>query len=53
MNPDTRVLVHLTTQDLERELAVFQMMNGGRAKDREDRKKIMRGYKIRREDLDN
>ena len=52
MNPETRVLVRLTSEDLKREMEVFQMLNGNRKKDLEGRKKLVRGKKVRMEDLD-
>ena len=53
MNPDTRVLIRLTTKDLEDELERFKVMNSASKKYREKRKEMMKGYKVRREDLDN
>lgn len=52
MNPDTRLLVRLTSDDLKKELETFQMLNGKRKKDLEGRKNLLRGRRIRMEDLD-
>lgn len=53
MNPDTRILVRLTSEDLEKEMEVFWKLNGGRKKDLEERKKLFRGRRLRKEELDN
>jgi hypothetical protein len=40
-------------EDAKRELEIFNMLNGPGKKDLEKRKKLMREYKISRDDLDN
>ena len=53
MNPDTRVLIRLTSEDIRRDMDTFYKLNGTRQKDKEARKQMMMNYKIRREDIDN
>jgi DNA gyrase subunit B len=53
LNPDTRILIQLTMEDVERDLRIFQKLHGQSKQDLEDRKKMMHEYKIKREDLDN
>lgn len=48
-----RVSVQFTVDDVERELAIFNMTHGNSKIDSENRKKMMKEFKIRREDLDN
>ena len=40
-------------EDVERELGIFRTIQGPSRKDLEERKKMMKNYRIRREDLDN
>lgn len=53
LNPDTRILIQLTMDDVEKDLAIFGKLHGQSKKNLEDRKKMMSSYKIKREDLDN
>lgn len=53
MNPNTRMLIRLTTTDLERDVKVFQKLFGDGKKDALLRKKMMEEYIIDRDDLDN
>lgn len=53
LNPDKRILIQLTMDDVEKDLEVFRRLHGQTKKDLEDRKQMMSNYKIRREDLDN
>ena len=53
MNPDTRVLIQLTSDDIKRDMEIFYKLNGNRQKDKQARKQMMMNYKIRREDIDN
>ena len=53
MNPNTRMLIRLTTSDLEKEIQVFKKLFGSGVKDAALRKKMMKDYIIDRDDLDN
>lgn len=53
LNPDTRILVQLTMTDVEKDLKIFQKLHGQTKQDLEDRKAMMKAYKISRDDLDN
>lgn len=53
MNPNTRMLIRLTTSDLEKELRVFKKLFGSGVKDAALRKQMMKDYIIDRDDLDN
>lgn len=53
MNPNTRLLIRLTTTDLEKELDVFRKLFGDGKQDALLRKKMMEDYIIDRDDLDN
>ena len=53
LNSDNQILVQYTLSDVEKTLEVFQKLQGQRKKDIEARKKMMKEYHIRREDLDN
>jgi DNA gyrase/topoisomerase IV subunit B len=53
LNPDTRILIQLTMDDVEKDLAIFEKLHGQSKKNLADRKKMMSSYKIKREDLDN
>lgn len=53
LNPDTRTLIQLTTEDLEKELDAFHKFNGPSNKDKARRKEMMKGYRIKMSDLDN
>lgn len=53
LNPDTRILIQLTMEDVERDLAIFEKLHGQSKTNLEERKKMMSNYKIKREDLDN
>ena len=53
IDPNTRVLIQLTSEDLKRELDVFYKLNGASKRDLEKRKQMMKDYKIKRSDLDN
>ncbi len=49
MNPNNRTLLKMTTQDIERDLQIFDMLHGTD----DGNKEMMRNFKIDREDLDN
>lgn len=53
LNPNTRTLIQLTTEDLKKELSTFHKLNGTSQKDSEKRKSMMKGYRIKLSDLDN
>lgn len=53
LNPNTRILVRLTMDDVERDLKIFRKLFNQSKKDLDARKDMMREYKIKREDLDN
>lgn len=53
LNPDTRILIQLTMEDVERDLEIFEKLHGQTKKNLEERKAMMSAYKIKREDLDN
>lgn len=53
LNPDTRILVQLTMEDVERDLRIFEKLHGQTKQNLEDRKKMMSEFKINRDDLDN
>lgn len=50
---NNRVSVQYTVDDVERELAIFELTHGNSKKSAENRKKMMKEYKINRDDLDN
>ena len=50
---NNRISVQYTVEDVERELGIFRTIQGPSKKDLEERKKMMKNYRIRREDLDN
>ena len=50
---NNRISVQYTVEDVERELGIFRTIQGPSKKDLEERKKMMKKYRIRREDLDN
>ena len=53
LNPDTRILIQLTMEDVERDLRIFEKLHGQSKDDLDARKKMMAAFKIRRDDLDN
>ena len=53
LNPDTRILIQLTMEDVERDLRIFEKLHGQSKQNLEDRKKMMSEFKINRDDLDN
>ena len=50
---NNRISVQFTVDDVERELAIFELTHGNTKKDAAGRKEMMKKFKIRREDLDN
>lgn len=53
LNPDNRILIQLTMEDVEKDLEVFAKLHGQTKEDLMNRKKMMSAFKIRRDDLDN
>ena len=53
LNPDTRILIQLTMDDVERDLKIFAKLHGQTKADLLARKEMMASYKIKRDDLDN
>lgn len=47
------ISTQFTIDDVKRELDIFNLTHSGSTKDAQRRKKMMKAYKIRREDLDN
>ena len=50
LDPRNRMLIRLTIDDIEKELAQFNILHGDNA---DARKLLMQNYKIDREELDN
>ena len=50
---NNRISVQYTIDDVERELKIFAMTHGSSKQNMADRKRMMKEYKIKREDLDN
>lgn len=50
LDPNRRILIQLTMEDLEREMHKFYVLHGNSSA---ERKELMSDYKINREDLDN
>ena len=50
---EDRHIIQLTSDDIMRDRLVFNVLHGETAKDKEDRKKMMRGFKISKDELDN
>ena len=48
-----RVSIQYTIEDVERELAIFELMHGQSTNNLNGRKALMKRYKIRKDDLDN
>jgi DNA gyrase subunit B len=53
LNPDTRILIQLTMDDVMKDLKTFEKIHGQGKLDLAARKVMMAAYKIKREDLDN
>lgn len=50
---EDRHIIQLTSDDIMRDRLVFNVLHGDTAKDKDDRKKMMRGFKISKDELDN
>lgn len=53
MNPENRILVRLTANDISASLKRFKALHGKTARDIYERKKLMDDFKITKDDLDN
>lgn len=53
LDPNSRVLIRLTLDDLKKELKTFETLLGTKKRDKEGRKKLMDNFTIKPEDLDN
>lgn len=53
MDPNTRTLVRLTTEDYDRDYDIFEILHGKGTKNESRRKKMMESYTLSRDDLDN
>jgi len=53
LDPDSRVLIRLTMNDLKKELKTFDMLHGTTEHDKKARKKMMKEFRIDPDDLDN
>jgi len=53
LDPNSRVLMQLTIDDLKRDLKVFDKLHGTSKKDKIARKKMMEEFRINPDDLDN
>lgn len=53
LNPDNRVLIQLTFDNVESDLIKFGILHGDSSAEKIARKNMMRGYQINREELDN
>lgn len=53
MDINHRLSIQFTVDDVERELGIFHMTHGGTPEDAANRKKMMKDYHIKRDDLDN
>ena len=53
LNVETRTLLQLRTDDYEKDMEVFNVLHGSKAKDRENRKALMSKFKIDLDDIDS
>lgn len=53
MNPSTRMLVQLTLDDVDRDLKLIENLHAGNKEAQEFRKKLMKEYRISRDEIDN
>lgn len=53
LNPDTRTLIQLTSEDVRKEAAVFDKLYGDKKEDKLNRKLMMKNFKLRRDEIDN
>lgn len=53
MDPAKRILVQLTLDDVDRDLAIIEMLHSNSVEARRERKKMMKSYIIKRDEIDN
>ena len=53
LDPNNRILIQLTMDDVDRDLKIFAKLHGTTEDDLRARKEMMSAYKIKRDDLDN
>ena len=53
LDPNNRILIQLTMDDVDRDLKIFAKLHGTTEEDLRARKEMMSAYKIKRDDLDN
>ena len=53
LDPNNRILIQLTMDDVEHDLKIFAKLHGTTEDDLRARKEMMSAYKIKRDDLDN
>jgi len=53
MDPNKRILIQLTMKDVEKEVEKFRIIHGEGTDAINERKQLMKNFKIDREDLDN
>lgn len=53
MDPNKRILVQLTLDDVDKDLHTMEMLHSPSEKARDYRKKLMKNYKIQRDEIDN
>ena len=52
MDPNTRTLIRVHISDIENDMKVFQTLRGGSPLDAQNRKIMMREFKVDRESID-
>ena len=53
MDPNTRTLIRLTVDDVDRDYDIFEILHGSGQKNESRRKQMMSEYVLHRDDLDN
>lgn len=53
LDPNNRILIQLTMDDVEKDLKIFAKLHGTTEEDLRARKEMMAAYRIKRDDLDN
>ena len=53
MDPAKRILVQLTLDDVDRDLKIIEMLHSNSVEARRERKKMMKSYIIKRDEIDN
>lgn len=52
MDPNTRTLIRVNTQDYENDMGIFQILRGGNSLDMAKRREMLRNFEINPEDID-